>query len=542
MRKFLLRVAFLTLPIIGFGQIAQLKQEEQSLKVKFSNRKIKANDTTLNGKKVSKTAQASKSSLATYCTVSLDCTDGDVITNVTFAGINNNSSCGTNGYSDYSTMTPGQLLGGQSYPLSVTVGDGWYERVSAWIDYNNDGTFDTSEYLGEIGNGGTGVTVTDNITIPANVDTGNYRLRIQVLAAGSNNPASTDPCTNDPEIYGEYEDYTVVITKPAACTGAPTVDSVSSSLSSICTGQSFVLSATATPSSAYSYQWQSSTDNNTWSNLGSSQGISSYTVTSQAVSTYYRIIVTCTETSQSTTSNAITVTQNAPTQCYCSAGATSTSFEKISNVTFANINQSSSSTAGYEDFTSVVGNTTAGSNYSLTVTGNSSSYANDQVIVWVDLNQDGDFNDAGEQVYTSAVKTTPWTGTITIPATATIGTTRMRVRLHDTAFGGNSASCGTSTYGQVEDYTLNIGQLAVSETAKTNIKSYPNPVKDIFNIEAQGKIKSVKVYDATGKQLLTKDLNDAKSQIDFSRFGAGTYVVTTLLEDGTSTSTKVIKK
>ncbi|MNY51211.1 hypothetical protein D3C86_1867800 [compost metagenome] len=94
----------------------------------------------------------------------------------------------------------------------------------------------------------------------------------------------------------------------------------------------------------------------------------------------------------------------------------------------------------------------------------------------------------------------------------------------------------------MEDYTLNIGQLAVSETAKNNIKSYPNPVKDIFNIEAQGKIKSVKVYDVAGKQILTKDLNDVKSQIDFSRFGAGVYVVTTLLEDGTSTSTKVIKK
>lgn len=87
-----------------------------------------------------------------------------------------------------------------------------------------------------------------------------------------------------------------------------------------------------------------------------------------------------------------------------------------------------------------------------------------------------------------------------------------------------------------------LGVLAVSESSKNNIKSYPNPVKDIFNIEAQGKIKTVKVYDVAGKQIFTKELNDAKSQIDFSRFSAGVYVVTTLLEDGTSTSTKVIKK
>ena len=102
--------------------------------------------------------------------------------------------------------------------------------------------------------------------------------------------------------------------------------------------------------------------------------------------------------------------------------------------------------------------------------------------------------------------------------------------------------CAGASYGQAEDYTLNVGVLAVVETAKNNIKAYPNPVKDIFNIEAQGKIKSVKVYDATGKQLFTKDLNEAKSQIDFSRFNSGVYVVTTLLENGTSTSTKVVKK
>ncbi len=84
--------------------------------------------------------------------------------------------------------------------------------------------------------------------------------------------------------------------------------------------------------------------------------------------------------------------------------------------------------------------------------------------------------------------------------------------------------------------------MAVNDITKSNIKSYPNPVKDVFNIEAQGKIKSVKVFDVTGKQLLTKDLNEAKSQIDFSRFNAGVYVVTTQLEDGSTTSTKVIKK
>ena len=258
-------------------------------------------------------------------------------------------------------------------------------------------------------------------------------------------------------------------------------------------------------------------------------------------STYYWKVLPKNTAGSATGCTIYSFTTMAPT--YCTAGATSTSFEKISNVTFSNINNSSTSGAGYEDFTSVVGNVTAGETYNFTASFTGTSYDADHVLVWIDLNNDKDFNDPGEQVLVTATKKSPWTGSITIPAGATVGTTRMRVRLNDSGSGSsNITPCGTSLFGQVEDYTLNIGQLAVSETAKAPVKAYPNPVKDIFNIEAQGKIKSVKVYDVTGKQLLTKDLNDAKSQIDFSRFGAGTYLVTTLLEDGTSTSTKVIKK
>ncbi|HBR12669.1 MAG TPA: hypothetical protein DD740_10845 [Chryseobacterium sp.] len=274
--------------------------------------------------------------------------------------------------------------------------------------------------------------------------------------------------------------------------------------------------------------------------VGNASGTSFTATNLDPSSTYYWKVIAKNTAGSATGCTVYSFTTMAPT--YCTAGATSTLYEKISKVVFADINNSSTSTAGYEDFTSTVGNVTAGSTYTITVTGSSGSYSNDQVIVWIDLNNDKDFNDAGEQVFISAKKTTPWTGSITIPATATIGNTRMRVRLHDSVYGGNATNCGTSTYGQVEDYTLAIGQLAVTETSKNGIKAYPNPVKDIFNIEAQGKIQSVKVFDTTGKQILTKDVSEAKSQIDFSKFNAGVYVVSTTLTDGSTTTTKVIKK
>ena len=268
----------------------------------------------------------------------------------------------------------------------------------------------------------------------------------------------------------------------------------------------------------------------------------SYTATNlDGSSTYYWKVVPKNTIGSATGCTVYSFTTMAPT--YCTAGATSTSWEKISNVTFANINNNSTATAGYEDFTAVTGNVEAGSTYTFTASFTGTSYDADQVTVWIDLNNDKDFNDVGEQVLVTPTKKSPWTGSITIPASATIGTTRMRVRLNDTSSStSNTTPCGTATFGQVEDYTLNIGQLAVNDVSKNGIKAYPNPVKDIFTIEAQGKIKSVKVFDVTGKQLLTKDLNEATSKIDFTKFNSGVYVVTTTMEDSSTSSTKVIKK
>lgn len=142
-----------------------------------------------------------------YCEPALNCTDGDVILNVTFQEINNDTTCSPNGYGDYSDMVASVEAGG-TYTMSVTVGDGWFERVSLWIDFDGNG-LDEGDFIGEIGDGGQGETLTSEITIPADVATGEYRMRVLAMAVGSDNPAVTDPCINDPDNYGEYEDYTV---------------------------------------------------------------------------------------------------------------------------------------------------------------------------------------------------------------------------------------------------------------------------------------------------------------------------------------------
>lgn len=145
-----------------------------------------------------------------------------------------------------------------------------------------------------------------------------------------------------------------------------------------------------------------------------------------------------------------------PGICYCDAASNDLAAnEKIGNIVFSDIAQASSSNSGYENFTNVVGQVAANQTYLFTAT-ISNGFSTDQVLVWIDFNQNGSFDDAGEQVFTSSIGSGPHTANIAIPATATLGQTRMRIRLHDTSDGPNSASCGNSTYGQVEDYTLDI--------------------------------------------------------------------------------------
>ena len=223
---------------------------------------------------------------------------------------------------------------------------------------------------------------------------------------------------------------------------------------------------------------------------------------------------------------------------YCTAGATSTSFEKISNVNFAGINNSSTSTAGYEDFTAVSGNVTRGSTYTFTAT-SSNSYSSDEIRVWIDFNGDKNFDD-NEFVMVSAVQLSPWIGSITIPADAKIGPTRMRIRLQDTSYAPNGTPCGTSTYGQVEDYTLEIGGLAVGESAdKVNVQVYPNPATDVLHITKVSDKATYTIYSMTGQALNKGKVVDNKVQV--SHLQKGVYMIA-VDNNGEMSKVKFIKK
>jgi PKD repeat protein len=151
-----------------------------------------------------------------------------------------------------------------------------------------------------------------------------------------------------------------------------------------------------------------------------------------------------------TKSNYITV--EVPTIVYCTSSANDQGYEWIAGVQAGSIDNASGAT-GYSDFTAQSANLTKGASVSITLTpGFASSSYSEYWKIWIDLNHDGDFDDAGEEVY-SGSGSSPISGNFTVPTSASIGNTRMRVSMQYNAY---PSYCGTFSYGEVEDYTVNI--------------------------------------------------------------------------------------
>ncbi|WP_322971785.1 T9SS type A sorting domain-containing protein [Faecalibacter sp. LW9] len=98
-----------------------------------------------------------------------------------------------------------------------------------------------------------------------------------------------------------------------------------------------------------------------------------------------------------------------------------------------------------------------------------------------------------------------------------------------------------SSYGQAEDYSVNVGTLSTVDTTKSSIKVYPNPVVDYLVVESFSEAKFISVIDITGRQVLSQNPSSKVNRVNMSSLSAGTYIVTVESNDGVQ-SFKVIKK
>jgi PKD repeat protein len=146
---------------------------------------------------------------------------------------------------------------------------------------------------------------------------------------------------------------------------------------------------------------------------------------------------------------------------YCPAANTLDNLYQagISRVSIKNINNVSLRDAsGYENHTrKVVTEIEAGTPTPISIDVQYPNASDIKLAVWIDLNQNGLFTDAGEAFFSmpipqSATSMISINNIITVPQTAKNGITRMRVRL---TYGAGIEPCGTTALlGEVEDYTI----------------------------------------------------------------------------------------
>ncbi|RTQ48163.1 PKD domain-containing protein [Hymenobacter gummosus] len=142
----------------------------------------------------------------------------------------------------------------------------------------------------------------------------------------------------------------------------------------------------------------------------------------------------------------------------------------ILNVTLGTINNTTSGVQdGYRDYSCTIGTSlTIGQDYPLTVRTNAS--ADENVRVWIDFNNDGQFSNtpqsSGGELVFSSVGRGAQTGTVRIAAGATTGVAlRMRVAADYANITALPTPCSTPQYSQTEDYRVTLTSTTTAPTA-----------------------------------------------------------------------------
>jgi chitodextrinase len=311
------------------------------------------------------------------------------------------------------------------------------------------------------------------------------------------------------------------------------------------------LSASGTTQTSTNLSWSGATDNvgvtgydilRNGTLIGSTTTATTFNVTGLTASTTYTFNVRAKDAAGniSVNSNTVSVTTLANTVTYCTSRGNSTADEYINRIQLGTINNLSGNNGGYGNFTNLSTNLVRGTSNTITITPAwTGTVYNEGYRVWIDWNQDGDFLDSGEQVVNvTKTKTTPIARSFTVPTTARLGQTRMRVSMK---YNASPTSCETFSFGEVEDYTVNIvstgreGEVTIEPIASSNIILYPNPVKDgILFISSETVYSQFRIINVMGQVVQTGTLSE--NTINVSSLTTGTYLLELVNE--TSSETK----
>ena len=349
------------------------------------------------------------------------------------------------------------------------------------VTVESDGTSPLLASISWTDQGGTANTGTTNLTTPVLVNDLDIRVtqnsttyspyRLTGVNSNSKGDNNVDPfervdinnasgsytitVTHKGSLASGSQDFSLVVTgvsgEPVACEATTPTSLSASNVGS----NSADLTWDAVTGTTYDVRYRVS-GTSTWTTESVSS--SSLTLSGLSSTTQYEAEVRskCSDGTSSAYSSSVSFTTTEVQLVYCDSNGNNVSDEYIGRVQLGSLdNSSGAASSGYADFTSQSTDLGKGDANTITITPEwTGTVYNEGYSVWIDYNQDGDFNDAGEQVWTqSATSNTPVSGNFTVPSGALSGNTTMRVSMK---YNGIPTACESFSYGEVEDYTVNI--------------------------------------------------------------------------------------
>lgn len=337
-----------------------------------------------------------------------------------------------------------------------------------------------------------------------------------------------------------YIDNVSVVAGSGATTPTVTTGSVSNITSSTATVAGNVTAdggATVTERGICYSTSQNPTTANSKVASGSGTGSFSANLSGLAANTTYYARAYAINAQGTSYGSQVSFTTTTSTVTYCASKGSNSSYEWIDLVQFAGINRTSGNDGGYKDMTSLQATVARGTTYTIYFSAGfkSSSYT-EYWAVWIDYNKNGTFDTNEKVVSGSSSSSGTLSASITIPTTATLGVTRMRVSMK---YNAAPTACETFSYGEVEDYSVNItsGTSAPSTdnpfaeelgNEKVDIFTiYPNPASEKINVVLngiEGEV-SARIYDMRGAVVKFQMLTDRNNTIEINDLAPGVYMI-----------------
>jgi subtilisin family serine protease len=450
-----------------------------------------------------------------YCIPNGNTADGDYIDDFSVGTISNTNTGSATGadYTFYSNLST-DLSKGASYQVTTTSGTNTFEPnyVAVWIDYNRDGDFDDAgEKLGENAlNNVPAETSNIGFTVPTNIALGATRLRVRL----NWDQASMTAC--EAFFYGETEDYIVNIVEGSTsgdCIPDQSANGTSNGyyintfrlmgMNNVGSGgvgnpeysmynnDTIVLSRNM----MFNMQGELGDVDNASMDLWIDYNQNEIFETTELIGSYdfplanttYAIPFTTVPTDaaigtikmrirtrpngaladpcvnhsdQETEDYVVRIKEE---NMYCIPPVRSNGLDNdinINAVTLGDIDNQNTGIDGgrsYNYFENLNTDLMVGSNQQLSVMVSQVYDPSQSVSAWIDYNNDGDFDDAGEKLGEFAASGNDATVLVDfiVPTNAQLGITRMRIR--NTQEATNINACDDSApYGETEDYNVNL--------------------------------------------------------------------------------------